>query len=65
MSDLARIREGWEEVEERETRLLRQMTVQENVCHLLALYRAFEPQLQQTEALFRDERLAQLGEASQ
>jgi hypothetical protein len=62
MRDLKSIREGWEEVEMQETRLLRQMSVQESVGHLLALYRIFEPQLQQTEALFRAERMAYLEE---
>jgi hypothetical protein len=45
-----------------ETRLLREMSVQEGIGHLLALYRAFEPQLQQTETLFRAERMAYLEE---
>jgi len=62
MKDLSRVRDGWDEVEAEETRLLRQMTVQESLRHLLALQRAFEPQLQQTEELFRAERLAYLEE---
>ncbi len=62
MKDLSRVRDGWDEVEAEETRLLRQMTVQESLRHLLALQRAFEPQLQQTEPLFRAERLAYLEE---
>lgn len=59
---LSRVREGWDEVEAEETRLLRQMTVQESLRHYLALQQAFEPQLQQTEELFRAERLAYLEE---
>ena len=62
MNDLSRARAGWDEVEAEETRLLRQMTVQESVRHYLVLQRAFEPQLQQTEALFRAERVAYLEE---
>jgi len=62
MSDLSHVREGWSEVEAEEARLLRQMTVQESLRHYLALQRAFEPQLQQTEPLFRAERLAYLEE---
>ncbi len=62
MNDLSRARAGWDEVEAEETRLLRQMTVQESVRHYMALQRAFEPQLQQTEALFRAERAAYLEE---
>ena len=59
---LSRVRDGWDEIEAEETRLLRQMTVQESLCHLLALQRAFESQLRQTEPLFRAERLAYLEE---
>jgi len=59
---LNRVREGWDEIEAEETRLLRQMTVQESLRHYLALQRAFEPQLQQTESFFRAERLAYLEE---
>ena len=62
MRDLRSIREGWDQVEIQEARLLRQMSVQESVGYLLALYRAFEPQLQQTEALYRAERMAYLEE---
>jgi hypothetical protein len=62
MRDLGSVREGWNEVEEQETRLLRQMTVQEGIGHLLALYRAFESELQRTEDLFRADRLAYLEE---
>ena len=46
---LGRVRDGWDGVEAEETRLLRQMTVQESLRQLLALQRAFEPQLRQTE----------------
>ena len=59
---LGRVRDGWDEIEAEETRLLRQMTVQESLRQFLALQRAFEPQLQQTESLFRAERLAYLEE---
>ncbi|HEY73571.1 MAG TPA: hypothetical protein G4N99_09900 [Thermoflexia bacterium] len=56
------VHEGWDEIETEETRLLRQMTLQEGMRHYLALQQAFEPQLQQTEALFRAERAAYLEE---
>ena len=62
MSELSRAREGWNEIEAEEIRLLHQMTVQESARHYLALQRAFEPQLQQTESLFRAERIAYLEE---
>ena len=60
--NLSRVRDGWDEVEVEEIRLLRQMTVQESLRHYLVLQQAFEPQLQQTEPLFRAERLAYLEE---
>lgn len=62
MRDLSAMRMGWEEIEAEEARLLRQMTVQEGIGQLLALHRIFEPQFQQTEALFRPEREAHLRE---
>ena len=60
--NLSRVRDGWDEIEAEETRLLRLMTVEESLDHFIALQRAFEPQLQQTESLFRAERLACLEE---
>jgi len=63
MRELRILREGWDTFEEDETRLLRQMTVHESIRQWLALQRAFEHQLQETEALFGPERreaLAQL-----
>jgi hypothetical protein len=60
--DLSRVRDGWQEVEAEETRLLSQMTIQDSLRQLLALQRTFELHLQQTEALFRAERLAYLEE---
>ncbi len=58
--NLSRVRDGWDEIEAEETRLLRRMTVPESLRHLLTLQRAFESQLQHTESLFRAERLAYL-----
>ena len=60
ISNLSRIRDGWDEVEAEETRLLRRMTVKESLGHLLSLQNAFESQLQRTESLFRAERIAYL-----
>jgi hypothetical protein len=60
MRDLSAVRAGWDEVAAEETRLLRELTVQESIRQLIALHRAFEPQLQQTEALYRAERMAHL-----
>lgn len=53
---------NYSEVEIEETRLLRQMTIQESLRHLLELQRAMEPQYQQTEELFRAARLEYLAE---
>lgn len=58
--DLSRVRDGWREVEAEKTRLLTQMSIQDSLRHLLALQRAFEPHLRQTEPLFRADRLAYL-----
>ena len=58
--DLTRLREGWKEAEIEEVRLLRNMTIQESIGHLLSLQDAFEPNLQRSETLFRSERLATL-----
>jgi len=60
--DLSHVREGWEAIEAQETRLLRQMTVEESLQQLLNLHRTFEAQLQETEPLFRAERMAYLEE---
>ncbi len=62
MRTLSSLREGWDAFEEEETRLLRAMTVQESMRQWLMLQEAFEPQLQQTAALFAPERWAALAE---
>jgi len=57
MSNLRRIREvNWAEIEAEETRLLREMTVEQGICDYLALRREFQPMLQETESIFRPER---------
>jgi len=62
MPDLRISPVDWDEVEAEEIRLLRQMTIAESVAHLVSLYRAFGPLLEQTEPLFRAEREAYLIE---
>ena len=62
MRDLSALREGWEAIEAEETRLLCALTVQESVRQWLSLQRTFEPQLQQTAALFEPERQAALAQ---
>ena len=60
IDNIRQLRHGWEEVEAEEVRLLRLLTVEESLRDLLSLQRAFEYQLQRTEAIFRDKRLAYL-----
>ena len=62
MRELSILREGWEAVEAEETHLLQSVTVQESALQWLTLQRAFEPQLQQTAALFAPERQAALAQ---
>ena len=57
---LRRLRSGWREAEWEQVRLLRRYTTQESLRDLLSLQNAFEPQLRQTESLFRAQRLAHL-----
>ncbi|MBI4770679.1 MAG: hypothetical protein HY784_09815 [Chloroflexi bacterium] len=65
MRDLSTVRDGWEAVEAVETRLLREMTLREGLRDQIALQAEFEPQLQETEALFRPDREAMLIELQQ
>ncbi|MFQ5858846.1 MAG: hypothetical protein ACE5LU_24870 [Anaerolineae bacterium] len=60
MRDLSAVRTDWDEIEAEETRLLRELTVDEGIRQLIALHRAFESQLQETEDLFRADRAAYL-----
>jgi hypothetical protein len=62
MQGLDTLREGWAEIDEIETRLLRRMTIQESLADWLALQRAFEAQLLETALLFAEERRAALAE---
>lgn len=62
MRDLSTVQDGWEEIEAEETRLLRQLTLQESIRQLVALHEEFEPLLQETEELFRADRTAYLAE---
>jgi hypothetical protein len=56
VQDLGKLREGWDFAESENTRLLRDMTVQEGLQQWSRLQRAFEWQLQQTAELFEQER---------
>jgi len=62
MQELSALRGNPNAFEADEIRLLQSMTVQEGVRQWLALQLAFEPQLQQTAALFAPERQAALAQ---
>ena len=62
MRDLRAIREGWEEIERAEVELPRSATAQESFRQWLQLQQVFEPQLQETSALFGPERQTALAE---
>ena len=56
MRELGTLREGWDALEADEIRLLRRLTVHESIRQWLILQRTFEPQLQETAAIFGSER---------
>jgi hypothetical protein len=62
MVDLGELRKYWDEADELEQRLLREMTIQESLQALYELQVAFEWQLQQTESLFGPQRREYLAE---
>ena len=62
MQELSALRESQVAFETEETHLLQSMTLQESIRQWLALHRAFEPQLQQTAALFAPDRQAALAQ---
>jgi len=60
--DLSQVRARWQAIEAEERHLLVQTTVQDSLRQWLALQQAFESQLQETEEIFRADRLAYLEE---
>lgn len=62
MRELTALREGWELIEADETRLLRQMSIQDSAREWLKLQQSFESQLQQTAALFAQDHRTGLAE---
>lgn len=62
MRELGALRQDRDAFEADETRLLQNMTIHESARQWMALQQAFEPQLQQTAALFAPERQAALAE---
>ena len=57
MLDLRQARQDWTEIEVFETQLLRHLTPEQGIQQYLALQREFEPQLQETEGIFRQQRI--------
>ena len=57
MMDLSRARQDWTEIELIKTQLLRQLTLEQGMQQYLALQSEFEPQLQETEGVFRQQRI--------
>ena len=62
MRDLAALREGWDSIAAEETRLLRDLSVQQGMRELLALQELLEPQMRETAHLFAQARWAALAE---
>ena len=62
MRGLAAARSDWDRIEAEETRLLREMTLEEGSRQWLRLQEAFAGQLEETEALFGPERRTALIE---
>ena len=62
MRDLSELRNGWDEREMMETELLRRLTLSEGIGQLDRLYREFRSELEETEELYRPERLDAMAE---
>lgn len=60
MKSLKTLREGWEQMRRTEEGLHIPLTVASALQQLKALWQRFAPMLEQTEAIFRTERLAHL-----
>lgn len=60
MINLSQHQQGWAEIEALETQLLRQLTIEQGIQQFLTLQREFEPQLQETEEIFRQSRIQAL-----
>ena len=61
MKPLSQLRQNWTAVTDLETAWLRQLTLQESFRQFQSLQREFEPQLQATEAIFRQQRIEMLA----
>ena len=60
MRDIATLRDRWADLEANEIHLSSHLTVHESFRQWVVLQQTFEPQLQQTEAVFAPERRAAL-----
>jgi hypothetical protein len=52
MQELKALRQGWDQIHVEETNLLRNLSIMESATQWANLQLTFEPQLQETEALF-------------
>jgi len=62
MRDLSQVRDGWDEIEAEETRLLREMPIAEGLKIFAVLYDAFAPRFRAEEQTYLAEREAALIE---
>lgn len=62
MQDLSTLRTRWIEIEQEETRLLREMTIAESLRAFTLLYEAFAPRFREGEPDYQAEREAALIE---
>jgi len=62
MRDLGQVRDGWDEIEAEETRLLREMTIAQGLKIFAVLYDAFAPRFRAEEQIYLAEREAALIE---
>lgn len=62
MKNLQLVRESWEAMEREDTRLLREMTIEESVRTFLSLCHTMSPLIDATKDIFLSDRLAYLTE---
>ena len=56
MGSLKTLREGWDEIARAERHSTEQLTIEQSVRIFLSLYRSMEPQMKETEEVFRRDR---------
>lgn len=62
MRSLDKARDGWDEFERRKRRFADELTIEESLRIFLSLQQALEPMMEETEEIFRAERMAYLAE---